>query len=53
MTYNFNHVHLKAPDPGKTADWYVAAFDFEIVDDQTPGLRGIDSLGARLKMVLL
>ena len=40
MTYNFNHVHLKAPDPGKTADWYVAAFDFEIIDDQNPRPQG-------------
>ena len=40
MTYKFNHVHLKAPDPGKTADWYVAAFDFEIVDDQNPRPQG-------------
>ena len=40
MTYNFNHVHLKAPDPGKTADWYVTAFDFEIINDQNPRPQG-------------
>ncbi len=33
MAYEFNHVHLKAPDPKKTADWYVQAFNFNIVSD--------------------
>ena len=33
MAYSFNHVHLKSPDPGKAADWYVKAFNFEIVSD--------------------
>ena len=33
MAYSFNHVHLKAPDPKKTADWYVTAFNFEITKD--------------------
>jgi len=33
MSYAFNHVHLKAPDPGKTANWYVEAFNFSIVSD--------------------
>ena len=33
MAYEFNHVHLKAPDPKKTADWYVQAFNFQIVSD--------------------
>ena len=33
MTYEFNHVHLKAPNPRKTAEWYVAAFNFSIVSD--------------------
>jgi catechol-2,3-dioxygenase len=28
MGYRINHIHLKAPDPRKTADWYVKAFDF-------------------------
>ena len=37
MPYTFNHVHLKAPDPKKTADWYVKAFGLEIVrDEQRP-----------------
>ena len=33
MAYKFDHVHLKAPDPEKTANWYVKAFDFRIVSD--------------------
>lgn len=33
MAHEFNHVHLKAPDPEKTANWYVQAFDFTIVGD--------------------
>jgi catechol 2,3-dioxygenase-like lactoylglutathione lyase family enzyme len=37
MPYTFNHVHLKAPDPKKTADWYAEAFGFEILrDEQRP-----------------
>ena len=34
MAFRFEHLHLKAPDPKKTADWYVNAFDFEIVSDR-------------------
>ena len=33
MAYEFNHVHLKAPDPEKTANWYVTAFNFRIISD--------------------
>ena len=33
MGYEFNHVHLKAPDPRRTAEWYATAFDFTIVSD--------------------
>ena len=49
MTYNFNHVHLKAPDPGKTADWYVTAFDFEIINDQNPRPLGVRGIRCRTK----
>ena len=35
MPYKINHIHLKAPDPRKTADWYVKAFNFKIVSDET------------------
>ncbi len=40
MSYSFNHVHLKAPDPGKTADWYVKAFNFQIINDENPRPQG-------------
>ena len=33
MGNQFNHVHLKSPDPEATANWYVKAFNFEIVGD--------------------
>jgi len=35
MPYRINHIHLKAPDPRRTADWYVRAFNFKIVSDET------------------
>lgn len=35
MPYRINHIHLKAPDPRSTADWYVKAFNFKIVSDET------------------
>jgi lactoylglutathione lyase len=34
MAFRINHIHLKAPDPKKTADWYVNAFKFTIVSDE-------------------
>ena len=39
MAFRINHIHLKAPDPRKTADWYVKAFHFKIVSDETRRLR--------------
>ena len=33
MAYELNHLHIKASDPGKTANWYVNAFNFTIVSD--------------------
>ncbi len=33
MPYRINHIHLKAPDPRKTAEWYVTAFNFKILSD--------------------
>jgi catechol 2,3-dioxygenase-like lactoylglutathione lyase family enzyme len=33
MPFRINHIHLKAADPKKTADWYVSAFNFKIVSD--------------------
>ena len=34
MVYRINHIHLKSPDPEKTANWYVRAFNFKIVSDE-------------------
>ena len=33
MAYEFDHVHLKAADPGKAAEWYVKAFNFKVISD--------------------
>lgn len=33
MAFEINHIHLKAPDPRRTAEWYVEAFGFEILSD--------------------
>ena len=33
MAYRINHIHLKAPDPERTANWYVRAFNFRIASD--------------------
>jgi catechol 2,3-dioxygenase-like lactoylglutathione lyase family enzyme len=35
MAFRINHIHLKSPDPRKTADWYVGAFNFKITGDET------------------
>ncbi len=35
MPYRINHIHLKAPDPKKTADWFASAFAFTIETDST------------------
>ena len=34
MAYRINHIHLKSPDPRKTADWYAKAFNFKILSDE-------------------
>ena len=35
MAFRINHIHLKAPDPRKTAEWYEKAFAFTIMSDET------------------
>jgi lactoylglutathione lyase len=35
MAFRINHIHLKASDPRRTADWYVKAFNFKILSDET------------------
>jgi catechol 2,3-dioxygenase-like lactoylglutathione lyase family enzyme len=34
MTYKINHLHLKTPDPRKTADWYVQHVGAKIVSER-------------------
>ena len=34
MPFRINHIHLKSPDPEKTANWYVQAFNFKITSDE-------------------
>ena len=33
MPFNVDHIHLKSSDPKKTADWFVEAFNVEIMSD--------------------
>tara|TARA_B100000749_G_C18240057_1_gene387962 strand:- start:209 stop:577 length:369 start_codon:yes stop_codon:yes gene_type:complete len=40
---------LKSSDPGKTADWYVEAFGFEIVNDENPRPQGDRFIRCRTK----
>ena len=35
MPFRINHIHIKAFDPRKAADWWVSAFGFRIVSDDT------------------
>ena len=35
MPYNINHIHLKSPDPEKSANWWVQAFNLSIESDIT------------------
>ena len=35
MPYLVNHIHLKSEDPRATADWFVKAFNVEIMSDVT------------------
>jgi catechol 2,3-dioxygenase-like lactoylglutathione lyase family enzyme len=35
MAFKINHLHLKTPDPQKTADWYVKYVGAKIVSERT------------------
>jgi catechol 2,3-dioxygenase-like lactoylglutathione lyase family enzyme len=35
MPFRINHIHIKASDPRKTAEWWAAAFAFKILSDET------------------
>ena len=32
--YKINHIHIKSTDPEKDANWFVNAFNFEIISDE-------------------
>jgi catechol 2,3-dioxygenase-like lactoylglutathione lyase family enzyme len=35
MPFRINHIHIKAPDPRKAAEWWAEAFGFKILSDET------------------
>jgi catechol 2,3-dioxygenase-like lactoylglutathione lyase family enzyme len=35
MPFRINHIHIKAADPRKAAEWWVSAFRFKILSDET------------------
>lgn len=35
MPFPISHIHVKAREPRKTADWWVGAFGFKVVSDET------------------
>ena len=35
MPFRINHIHIKAADPRKAAEWWVNAFAFRILSDET------------------
>ena len=41
--YTVNHIHLKAPDPKKTAQWYGDTFGAKITG-QVQGLGGAEQI---------
>lgn len=41
--FRVNHIHLKSPDPKKTAQWYVDVFGAKVVGEST-GLGGSSSV---------
>ncbi|MBK65357.1 MAG: hypothetical protein CL769_04685 [Chloroflexi bacterium] len=32
--YKINHIHIKSNDPEKDANWFINAFNFEIINDE-------------------
>ncbi|MFQ5830611.1 MAG: VOC family protein [Candidatus Methylomirabilia bacterium] len=53
MAYRINHIHLKAPDPRKTAEWYVTALGFKVLSDEVRVfgdrfIKRLEGLGATL-----
>ena len=35
MPFRINHIHIKAADPRKAADWWAEAFGFQILSQET------------------
>jgi catechol 2,3-dioxygenase-like lactoylglutathione lyase family enzyme len=35
MPFRINHIHIRAADPRKTAEWWAQAFAFKILSDET------------------
>jgi catechol 2,3-dioxygenase-like lactoylglutathione lyase family enzyme len=35
MPFRINHIHIKASDPRKAAEWWAEAFGFKILSDET------------------
>src|SRR5215510_5341177 len=35
MPFRINHIHIKATDPRKAADWWGEAFGFKVLSDDT------------------
>jgi catechol 2,3-dioxygenase-like lactoylglutathione lyase family enzyme len=35
VPFRINHIHIKASDPRKAAEWWQKAFDFKILSDET------------------
>ena len=39
--FRVNHIHLKAKDPNKTAQWYVDVFGAKVMGEGTPTVVGV------------
>tara|TARA_B100000315_G_scaffold62393_3_gene56646 strand:+ start:191 stop:550 length:360 start_codon:yes stop_codon:yes gene_type:complete len=50
MAFKINHLHLKTPDPQKTAQWYVDNLDAKIVSDSAPDSYRLDLHGLPLNV---
>jgi catechol 2,3-dioxygenase-like lactoylglutathione lyase family enzyme len=35
MPFRINHIHIKSPDPRQAAEWWITAFGFKILSDET------------------
>ncbi len=51
MAYQLHHIHIKSPDPRKTAQWYVENFGARIASERT--VNGALFIGVDLSGVLV